>query len=47
MGEWEGGGEVHTLNDGHDGALLNRRWALETVGVNSTEELSLEVHRIE
>ena len=30
-----------TLDDGHDGALLDGRRALETVGVDSTEELSL------
>lgn len=38
---------MHTLDDGHDSALLNSRWALETVGVDSAEELALEVHRIE
>ena len=36
-----------TLDDWHDGALLDGRRALETVGVDSTEELRLEVHRIE
>lgn len=36
-----------TLDDGHDGALLDSRGALETVGVDTTEELSLEVHGIE
>jgi hypothetical protein len=36
-----------TLDDGHDGALLDGRGALETVGVDTTEELSLEVHGIE
>ena len=36
-----------TLDDGHDGALLDSRGALETVGVDSTEELSLEVHVVE
>lgn len=36
-----------TLDDWHDSALLNSRWALETVGVNSTEELWLEVHAVE
>jgi hypothetical protein len=38
---------ILTLDDWHDGALLDSRWALETVGVNSTEELGLEVHGIE
>jgi hypothetical protein len=41
-----GGGEL-TLDDGHDGALLDGRGTLETVGVDSTEELGLEVHGIE
>lgn len=41
------GRKIHTLDDGHDGALLDGRRTLETVGVDSTEELSLEVHRIE
>lgn len=36
-----------TLDDGDDGALLDGGGALETVGVDSTEELSLEVHGIE
>lgn len=36
-----------TLNDGHDGTLLDSRGALETVGVDSTEELSLQVHVVE
>lgn len=38
---------ILTLDDWHDGALLDSRWALETVGVDTTEELRLEVHRIE
>lgn len=37
----------HTLDDWHDSTLLNSRWALETVGVDSAEELWLEVHGIE
>jgi hypothetical protein len=36
-----------TLDDGHDGALLDGRRALETVGVDSAEELSLQVHVVE
>jgi hypothetical protein len=44
-----GGGGVGklTLDDGHDGTLLDSRGALETVGVDSTEELSLQVHVVE
>src|SRR4051812_46739971 len=42
----EGVGQ-RTLDDGHDGALLDGRGALETVGVDSTEELGLQVHVIE
>jgi hypothetical protein len=38
---------VVALDDGHDSALLNSRGALETVGVNTTEQLSLELHVIE
>lgn len=36
-----------TLDDGHDSALLDSGGALETVGVDSTEELALEVHGVE
>lgn len=36
-----------TLDNGHDGALLDGGGALETIGVNSTEEFCLQVHRIE
>ena len=36
-----------TLDDGHDSALLDGGRALETVGVDSTEELGLQVHRVE
>jgi hypothetical protein len=36
-----------TLDDGHDGALLDGRRALETVGVDTAEELSLQVHVVE
>jgi hypothetical protein len=36
-----------TLDDGHDGTLLDGRRALETVGVDATEELSLEFHAVE
>ena len=39
--------DIAALNHGHDGALLDGRRTLETVGVDSTEELALEVHRIE
>jgi len=37
----------HTLDNGHDGTLLDGRRALETVGVDAAEELRLEVHLIE
>lgn len=36
-----------TLDNRHDGALLDSRRTLKTIGIDSTEELSLEVHRIE
>jgi hypothetical protein len=36
-----------TLDNGHDGALLDGRGALEAVGVDTSQELSLEVHAIE
>jgi len=39
--------ETLTLDNGHDGALLDGGGALETVGVDSTKELCLEIHRIE
>ena len=35
-----------TLDDGHDGALLDSRRALETIGVDTTKELGLQVHRV-
>ena len=36
-----------TFDHGHDGALLDGRRPLEAVGVDSTQELALEVHGIE
>ena len=36
-----------TLDDWHDSTLLDSRWGLKTVSVDSTEELWLEVHGIE
>lgn len=36
-----------TLDDGHDGTLLDSGRALETVGVDSAEELSLQGHVVE
>lgn len=36
-----------TLDNGHDGALLNGRWTLETIGIDTAEELSLQVHVVE
>ncbi|KAI7360151.1 ATP-dependent RNA helicase [Hortaea werneckii] len=38
---------IVALDDGHDRTLLNRGWALETVGVNAAEQLAPEVHRVE
>jgi hypothetical protein len=36
-----------TLDDGHDGALLDGGGPLKTVGVHSAKELSFEVHVVE
>jgi hypothetical protein len=48
FGSCSGGGAGKlTLDDGHDGALLDGGRALETVGVDSAEELGLQVHRVE
>lgn len=38
---------VHTLDDGHDGTLLDSRRALETVGIDAAKQLGLQVHLIE
>ena len=38
---------LHTLDHWHNGALLDGRRALETVGIDSAKELALEVHGIE
>ena len=46
-GVWRGAKQRRTLDDGHDGALLDGRGALETVGVDSTEELGLQRHVVE
>jgi hypothetical protein len=35
-----------TLDDGHDSALLDSRRTLETVGVDTTEKLRLQVHGV-
>lgn len=37
----------HTLDNGHNGTLLNSRRALETVGVDAAKQLRLEVHLVE
>jgi hypothetical protein len=37
---------VLTLDDWHDGALLNSRWSLETVSIDTTEKFGLQVHRV-
>jgi hypothetical protein len=36
-----------TLNDWHDGALLNSRRSLETVSIDTTKKLWLQIHRVE
>jgi hypothetical protein len=35
-----------TLDDGHDGALLDGRRALEAIGVDTAKELGLQVHSV-
>ena len=35
---------VTARNDGHDGSLLNSRRSLETVGIDSSQELAFQVH---
>ena len=35
-----------TLDNGHDGALLDGRGALEAVGVDTSQELGLQVHSV-
>lgn len=37
----------HTLDDGHDSALLDSRRALEAIGVDTAKELGLQVHLVE
>lgn len=41
------GNNVVALDDGDDGALLDSRGALETVGVDTAEEVGLELHVVE
>ena len=36
-----------TLDDGHDGALLDSRRTFETVSVDTAEQFALQVHGIE
>jgi hypothetical protein len=38
---------VSTGDDGHDSSLLDSRRSLETVGVNTSEEITLQLHVIE
>jgi len=33
-----------TFDDRHDGALLDSRWSLETVGIDAAEKLGLQIH---
>jgi hypothetical protein len=44
---WRSDAGKLTLDNGHDGALLDGRGTLETIGVDSTEELGLKVHVVE
>ena len=37
---------VLTLDDWHDGALLNSRRSLETVGIDTAKKLGFQIHRI-
>lgn len=41
------GDNVPTSDDGHDSSLLNGRGSLETVSVDTSEELGLELHVVE
>jgi hypothetical protein len=41
------GDEIVTLDEGKNGALLDGRGLLESIGVDSTEELLLEAHGVE
>lgn len=36
-----------TPDNGHDGALLDGRGALETIGVDAAKQLGLQVHGVE
>lgn len=38
---------VSTGDDGHDSSLLDSRRSLETVGVNTSEEITLQLHVVE
>jgi hypothetical protein len=56
-GDGEGGGlsgtglglsdTVTTSNNGHDSSLLDSRGSLETVGVDTSEEVRLQLHVVE
>jgi len=37
---------VLTLDDRHDGALLNSRRSLETVGIDTAKKFGLQIHRV-
>jgi hypothetical protein len=41
------GNDIVTFDDRHNSALLDSRWSLETIGVDTSKELSLQVHIIE
>lgn len=38
---------AHTFDAWDNGSLLNGRWLLKTIGINSSQELLTEVHVIE
>lgn len=38
---------VQTFYDGHDSALLNSTWTIETVFVKALNELALQIHLVE
>jgi hypothetical protein len=38
---------VAASDDGHDSSLLDSRRSLETVGVNTSEEITLQLHVVE
>lgn len=41
------GDTVSAGDDGHDGSLLDSRGSLETVGVDASEQVTLQLHVVE